>query len=94
MGEIDIFDAGPLIQAEVAQLRTVRQNRTAVVREIVSDNGADAGPNFLLSNASLDFRACLGTPSEFPDGTVGLTPSLAEALQLRRGDLLSFSPLR
>ena len=94
MGEIDIFDAGPLVQAEVGQLRTVRQNRTAVVGEISSAAEAVAGLPFLLANPVLNFRACLGNPVEFPDGTVGLAPALAEALQLGRGDRLSYSPLR
>jgi len=94
MGEIDIFDAGPLVQAEVGQIRTVRQARTAAVREVGSNGGPAAGPVCLLSNASLDFRACLGTPSEFPDSAVGLAPALAEALQLRPGDRLSYAPLR
>ena len=85
MGEIDIFDAGPLVQAEVGKLRSVQQTRETVVGEIVTGEAAE-GPVFLLSNASLHFRACLGTPSELPDGTVGLAAPLAEVLQLRRGD--------
>ena len=94
MGEIDIFDAGPLVQAEVAKLRTVRLARTAVLREVGSPPADASGPVFLLANASLDFRACLGAPAEYPDGTVGLAAPLAEALRLRPGDRLTFSPLR
>jgi arginine N-succinyltransferase len=94
MGEIDIFDGGPLVQAEVSKLRTLSQARTAVMREIISAPADPAGSTLLLANTSLDFRVCLGSLAEYPDGTVGLTRPHAEALQLAPGDNLTFSPVR
>jgi arginine N-succinyltransferase len=89
--EVDIFDAGPLVQAEVAAVRTIRQARTAPVREIVATATAD--PTHLLANGALDFRACVGSVNPCGDG-VALARPLAEALQLGVGDTLQFSPLR
>ncbi|MEO6246702.1 MAG: arginine N-succinyltransferase [Opitutaceae bacterium] len=90
--EIDIFDAGPLVRAEVAALRTIRQAQTAPVREIVEASGDDARTH-LLCNGALDFRACVGAIAPRADG-VALTQPLAAALQLRVGDALTFSPLK
>ena len=90
--EIDIFDAGPLVRAEVADLRTIRQAQTAPVREIVKASADDARTH-LLCNGALDFRACLGAVVPRADG-VALTQPLADALQLRVGDALTFSPLK
>ncbi|MDB6168406.1 MAG: arginine succinyltransferase [Verrucomicrobia bacterium] len=94
MGEIDIFDGGPLMQAEVSRLRTLVQSRAAPVREVLSTSAEIAGLPHLLANTSLEFRACVGAVSEHPDGTVALSRPQAKALQLAPGDTLRFSPLR
>lgn len=91
--EVDIFDAGPLVRAEVAELRTVRLAQTAKLREIVPLPSADEARSHLLTNGALDFRACLGTVLPRGDG-VALAQPLAEALRLRVGDIVTFSPLR
>lgn len=90
MGEIDIFDGGPLMRAETAQVRTIRAARTATVREIVP---AMPGPAGLLANGALDFRACLGGVQAGSEGVV-IDQTCAEALVLGIGDPVTFSPLK
>jgi arginine N-succinyltransferase len=91
--EVDIFDAGPLVRAEVADLRTIRHAQTAKLREIVAgDSNDDARPQ-LMANSALDFRACLGAVIPRDDG-VALAAPLAEALRLRVGDTVTFSPVK
>jgi len=88
--EVDIFDAGPLVRAEVATLRTIRVAQTAAVREIRGDL-----PDVLtqlLANGALDFRACLGAVEQSGPGVV-VSAAVAEALRLRIGETIAFSPI-
>ncbi|MDP2137846.1 MAG: arginine N-succinyltransferase [Candidatus Didemnitutus sp.] len=90
--EVDIFDAGPVLQSTVGELRTLRQNRVAKIRsasaKVVNDKP------LLLANGALDFRACLGTLTEHEDGTVSVSPETATALNLDAGDKIWFTPPR
>jgi arginine N-succinyltransferase len=89
--EVDIFDAGPLIRADVADLRTVRLTETAILRALAP--AATEQPTHLVARASLDFRACLGAVMPLDDG-VALAPPLAAALGLRLGETVTFAPLK
>lgn len=90
--EVDIFDAGPLLRARVADLRVLRETRTARLRAVTA--AAGEGELRLLTNARLDFRACLGAITEHGDGTVTLARDTAAALALAPGDPLSFVALK
>lgn len=90
--EVDIFDAGPLVEARVADLRTISRARTARIRSAAAAPGG--ATSHLLANGSLDFRACLGAVTEHDDGTVSLNAETAAALNVEPGDKLSFSPAR
>jgi len=94
MGEIDIFDGGPLMQAEVTQLRTIQQSRTGTLREIVAAAAAPAATPHIIGNAALEFRACLGEVKALGGEAVALAAPLAEALQLSPGDSVTYSPTR
>jgi arginine N-succinyltransferase len=79
-GYVDIFDAGPVLQGRVAELRAVRDSLLAV-----ADEGRPAGEtgHVLVSNISLsDFRMIL-TQGSFGDPRVAL--SAHELSQLRCG---------
>jgi len=90
--EIDIFDGGPHLRALVPEIRTIRESRTATVRDVRP--GAPAGaPTHLLSNGRIGFRACLGTVLERREGVL-IAEDIAAALQLAPGDALTYSPMR
>jgi arginine N-succinyltransferase len=89
--EVDIFDAGPLVQAQTDSLRTVRESKTAVILDLLAE--APATSTHLISNAALDFRACLGAVSEHADG-ISLPRVCAHALGVKAGDQISYSPLK
>ncbi|MCF7689416.1 MAG: arginine N-succinyltransferase [Cephaloticoccus sp.] len=89
--EVDIFDAGPLVRAETDQIRTIRECRTAVVKALVKE--APANPTHLISNASLDFRACLDEIKPHADG-ITISETGAKALGVGLGDRISFSPVK
>lgn len=89
--EVDIFDAGPLIQAQTDQIRTLRECR---VSTLVSHHEDEPGhATHLLSNAKLDFRACLGVVKPCEDG-ISISKVCAKALRTQLGERLSHSPLR
>ncbi len=90
--EVDIFDAGPLLRAPVSRLRVLREMKTARIRSVTAVPGETALR--LLTNARLDFRACLGEITEHGDGTVSLVRTTAAALALEPGDTLTFVPLK
>lgn len=86
--EVDIFDAGPQLRADVAQVRTVQQARPAVVRGIA---GGLTGPPCLLANGALAYRAVLGAMAPTDAGVI-LTPETAEALQTGIGETIWHAP--
>ncbi len=90
--EVDIFDAGPLVRAATAGIRTIRQARTARIRSAAAP--ATAGVELLLANGALDFRACIGDVTEHDDGSVSLSRDYAAALNVEAGDKLWFAPLK
>jgi arginine N-succinyltransferase len=91
--EIDIFDAGPVLRAATAQVRTIRTCRTARVRSLETPEGPHPA-SLLVSNLQLDFRACLAPLWPHEDNSVSIAPAVAAALQLEPGHSLAFSPLR
>ncbi len=90
--EVDLFDAGPLVRAEVALLRSLRLLRVGRLREIASE--PPEGPVHLLSSRGLDFRATLGAVSVDDAGDVTLDAATARALECQEGDPVAFVPLR
>lgn len=90
-GEVDIFDAGPLLEARVAELRCVSFSRRARIRSAAAIEPASSQ---LLTNGSIDFRACLGGVVQHDDGTVSIDRETAGALEVDAGDDLWLTPAR
>jgi arginine N-succinyltransferase len=92
LGYVDIFDAGPTLQASLSDLKSVR-NSARLPCHIV--NGlSDANPTHTLINTQLtNFRATIG--SVFVDmnrGTVNISQQIAHLLQVSHGDPICFTP--
>ena len=96
-GLVDIFDGGPVVEAFVHNIRTVREgmNRHAMVTRKPVNLNVPADERVMVSNRSFrDFRVttlpidCIG-----PD-TVSLPPEVAEALQIESGDPVRLAPLK
>lgn len=91
-GYVDIFDAGPALQARIAELRVVRDSRLVVVGD-----GADTAPakprTLLVGSTSLaDFR-CLVLEGEAHHGQLALDGQAQAALQCGTGDAVRIVPL-
>jgi arginine N-succinyltransferase len=81
---VDIFDAGPVLECHVADLRTVRESVLVTVR--LGERTPETEARSIVSNTSLDdFRvgATMGVPE---DGTFLLTADEAAALRVKEGD--------
>ena len=100
-GMVDIFDGGPIVRAARAEIRTVRESEKKTVAEAAEEEegeeekGEENSPaGFILSNARIDFRACLGTLEELPGGGVRIPQKAARALGVGPGDAVRYAPLR
>ncbi len=97
---IDVFDAGPKVNAPVDDIRTVQEARFARVGSVVSEmdrifvEGTHSDePVFLMSNGKLEnFRSCMGYLDVDGD-TITLSRSYATLLNVKAGDVMWFSPL-
>jgi arginine N-succinyltransferase len=92
-GQIDIFDAGPLLRGTIATLKIVSETRTATLRHAVAVPAATL-PRLILANPRLDFRACIGPAITHEDETVSLTRETTHALGLEEGDPVALAPLK
>ncbi|CAD2223173.1 arginine succinyltransferase [Pseudoalteromonas sp. 3J6] len=90
-GYVDIFDAGPTVEAKVDNIATVRnaQNFSVEIGEMTGDTMV------LLANDKLeDFRATV-VPMAFDSrsNSLVLTQELADALHLKSGDFVTATPV-
>jgi arginine N-succinyltransferase len=90
---VDIFDAGPVLECHIADLRTVRESVVVPV-EIGADaeRQTEGGERSLVSNTSLDdFR--VGFASGVPHvGVFRLSADEAAALRVTAGDPVRVLP--
>ncbi|KVR36290.1 arginine N-succinyltransferase [Burkholderia ubonensis] len=90
---VDIFDAGPVLECHINDLRTVRESVVVPVAIGVPDAGADA-PRSLVSNTSLgDFRVGVA-PGVVANGAFVLSADDAAALDVKAGDPVRVLPLK
>jgi arginine N-succinyltransferase len=92
--EVDIFDAGPLLRAELKTLRTVRQCRSAPVARLVDPPPGAPQADAIVCKSALQFRACLGTVSVDQENIVSISDGLARALEVEAGDTITWTPAR
>lgn len=82
--DIDLFDGGPKVEADLREIHTVKESRTVVLGQVKAD--PVEGMTYILSNDRLDFRACYGTMQIDADNQAILTHEVAAALNLTPGD--------
>jgi arginine N-succinyltransferase len=91
-GYVDIFDAGPTVEADVKNIATVQASRKASV--IINDNLAqtDGETCFAINTSIPDFRACIAEIAYVDGNRVAIERVSAEALAIKDGDSIRFSP--
>ncbi len=85
-GYVDLFDAGPTIQAKRESIKTVRkstEDKIVAVRNIIS------GPYIICNTRLADFMVTRGG-LEKEEGGVVITPEAAEAINVKVGDMVRY----
>lgn len=88
-GYVDIFDAGPTVEANIDQITSVRysKRRNVKIVESVDENVADC----LTINTSIEnFRGCTTKLKQINSETVEISRAAASALHLQNGDAVRF----
>lgn len=89
---VDIFDAGPTIEAPLNQIRTVAASHIMTVKSISDEVSSK---HYLLANTKLDFRATIGKAIFNPQHEACIiAKKTAELLEVRLGDCLRIAPLQ
>ena len=89
-GYVDIFDAGPAIEAETAKIRAVQGSQNLVLA--IGTPGDDAKP-FLVHNRKRQDCRITAAPARLAAGTLVVDPLTARRLRLCAGDQVRAVPL-
>ncbi len=90
-GYIDIFDAGPTLEAYTKDLRIVRESEMRKV--VVSSNYQETESTLLIGNQSYkNYRAIIGC-QPCSETEITLSPEQAETLNVSNGDVIKVAPL-
>ncbi|WP_261875040.1 arginine N-succinyltransferase [Vibrio rarus] len=89
---VDIFDAGPMLESQVQDIRAVREQNTAVVS--IATNVSASDTVYLVSNGQVKHFRALATKAVHIEGdNIIMDSALADTLQLKAGDRAPFVPL-
>ena len=77
------------MQVELSQILTVRKSKTAIINQI--KNLPPAKEYMLSTRGLVDFRIALAVLEENPDGSVNITPEVAEGMSLQIGDSIRYA---
>lgn len=91
-GMVDIFEAGPIMQCNRDDIRTVYESGLGIVGDVVDE--MPEGPTSLVSNARSAFRACQAKLHAHPRHGLSIDRATAEALEVDRGDTVRHATLR
>lgn len=88
---VDIFEAGPIVQCPLNEIRTIADSDLAIVAELIDVD--DQPPRYLLANTQMNFRVCQGSLTALDNERVALPRQAAEALGVTVGDTVRFVSL-
>ena len=88
-GYVDIFDGGPTVEANVAQVTTVRNSQRRAVK-VVDKLSEQAQACFAINTSVFNFRACTADLNIVDDKHVEISQAHADALAVKNGDFIRF----
>lgn len=88
---VDITDGGPKVIANLSDIRIVKEAELATVSEVVDLPHDEMVPVQVISNTSLQFRACFGRVEKSADNDLCIDEATAKALQVSAGDTICFA---
>ncbi|WP_412972217.1 arginine N-succinyltransferase [Glaciecola sp. MF2-115] len=91
-GYVDIFDAGPTVEADVNNIATVQASRKAsiVINDSLAQN--DGETCFAINTSVKHFKACIADIAYVDGNRVAIERACADALGISDGDSIRFSP--
>ena len=89
-GYIDIFDAGPVIEAQISNIRTVRESQRL---ELTIGTPDDRAPLWLIHNRRLENCRITAAPARQVSNSLVVDRLTAKRLQLQPGDSVRAVPL-
>lgn len=93
-GLVGIFEPGPVLKAELDDVRAVKESRIVEVAEISHDDIESDIYIISTSGEDKDFKACLGKVEILDNGKAKINAVTATALKLRFGDKLRYVSLK
>ena len=81
--QVDIFEAGPIVECATNNIRTIRETQRAMLKRI---EPIEEGALCLISNGRRDFTACRSKVRRLDDEHVALPSTTADALGVQVGD--------
>lgn len=92
-GYVDIFDAGPTIEANINYIRTAQASRKMEIE--IDSNLANKTPEYFAVNTRLkDFRGAMASIDIDEERQIAkLSPEAAQGLNVNTGDLVRFAPI-
>lgn len=89
-GYVDIFDAGPVIEAELKNIETVKQSREIIIEDI--QENIDTDKYFMLCNKNMDFKLLKTKIKYIDDSRVVISNIAAKNLNLQKGYVAVCAP--
>lgn len=89
---VDIFEAGPIVQCQMKDIRTARESRKEKIVQI-ADGLIDSPPPIVHAGAPR-YRTTIGQVDVSVTGGVPIGAPCAAALGIDVGDTVRFAPLR
>lgn len=91
-GYVDIFDAGPTIEAQRSQIKTISASRIMTIKNISDEVSSK---RYLLANTQLNYRATISQVifNEL-QGSCIISKKTAQLLEVKPGDCLRVAPLQ
>lgn len=90
-GYVDVFDAGPTMQAERSGIRSVRKSKHVPVA-VIGKPGAEA-ERAMIANTSLEHLRAIACSVDISKSGLILPPEAAEILGVRVGDMVRYMAL-
>lgn len=88
---VDIFEAGPVLSCPLIDIRAVSESVRTVVKSI--DAGVQGADDYVIARVEGVYRACQG-PLRIDEEGVHLSPAAAEALYVKRGDVIRYVAMK
>lgn len=82
---VGIFEPGPVLQAEIQNVRAVRESMVKIINKIQPSKGEEEHAFIISNRKSADFKSCVGKVVLEGDN-ITVSDVVASALKLRIGD--------